>query len=275
MKTKTLITISLVLVSIVLLFGFKNDKIKGAASDYSFVPQGTCNINDSEFSFEGFWISQIEVSNSSYALFLSDLKQQAKETDLKMASVQNDKWKLIKYYEPYSDYYSTNPAWSDYPVVNISYEGALLYCKWLSSKLEDKAWEYRLPTKNEWIYAAKAGLEKAEYSWGGSYIRDDKGQMPGNFLKLGAENIHRGVNGFEIVNVKKTGGVIDASKSYNPNEWGLYNMSGNVAEMISQKGTAMGGSWNDPGYDIRIMSEKTYNEPSPMIGFRPVLARKK
>jgi formylglycine-generating enzyme required for sulfatase activity len=275
MKTKMLISISLVFFSFVLLSGFKNDKIKGAASDYSYIPQGSCSINDSAFSFDGFWISQIEVTNSSYALFLTDLKLKGNEADLKIASVQNDKWKLINYGEPYSDFYSTHKAYVDYPVVNLTYEGALLYCKWLTSKLEDKNWEYRLPTKKEWIYAAKGGLEKAEYSWGGPYLRDAKGQMLGNFLKVGEENIHRGVTGFEIINAKKLGGIINASKSYNPNEWGLYNMCGNVAEMTREKGTALGGSWNDTGYDVRIMSEKSYNEPSPIIGFRPVLVRKK
>jgi formylglycine-generating enzyme required for sulfatase activity len=275
MKTKILIVISLVFVSFVLLSGFKDDKIKGASSDYYYIPQGSCAINDSVFSYNGFWISQIEVTNSSYALFLADIKQQDNDTDLKIASVQYDKWKLINYGEPYSQLYATHKAYIDYPVVNITYEGALLYCKWLTSKLEDKSWEYRLPTRKEWIYAAKGGIEKVEYSWGSPYMYDSKGQILGNFLKVGEENIHQGVNGFEIINTKKLGGVINVSKSYKPNEWGLYNMCGNVAEMIQDKGTALGGSWNDTGYDIRIMSEKSYNEPSPMIGFRPVLVRKK
>ncbi len=285
MKTKTLITISLVFVSFVLLSGFKDDKIKGAASGYSYIPQGSCTINDSAFSFNSFWISQIEVTNFSYALFLADLKQQGNEVDLNTAFIQNDKWSKCEYPWLYvfAEYYHTNKSYSDYPVVNITYEGALLYCKWLTSKLEDKNWEYRLPTKREWIYAAKGGFEKTEYAWGGSYLRDEKGQAMCNYLKIGDEKIHQGTNGFEIkylskiemIKSNKSGGVIEPSKSYTPNEWGLFNVCGNVAEMVNDKGIAMGGDWNSTGYDVRITSEQKYSEPSPMIGFRPVLVRKK
>lgn len=274
MKTKILITLAFVAISFVVFTGFNNDQIKGSASDYSYIPQGNCTINDSAVSFDSFWISQFEVTNSSYDLFLSDLKQQGKESDLKIASIQNENWKLLSDGESYSTFYSSHKSYAGYPVVNVTYEGALLYCKWLTSKLEDKNWEYRLPTKKEWIYAAKGGLEKAEYSWGGLYLRGSKGQFLGNFLNVGEENIHHGVNGFEIVNSHKYSGQINTSKSYNPNGWGLYNMCGNVAEMTKVKSLALGGSWNDSGYDIRITSEKIYTAPSPMIGFRPVLVRK-
>lgn len=64
------------------------------------------------------------------------------------------------------------------------------------------------------------------------------------------------------------------SQSFYPNDWGLYNMSGNVAEMISEKGIAMGGSWHDTGYDVRTESAQSYTDASPLIGFRPVLVKK-
>lgn len=285
MKTKMLITISLVFISFILLSGFKNDKIKGAASNYSYIPQGSCIINDSAFSFDGFWISQIEVTNALYAIFLADLKQQDNEADLSIAVVQNDKWSKCEYpwLGVFSEYYHSHKSYADYPVVNITYDGALLYCKWLTSKLEDKNLEYRLPTKREWIYAAKGGFEKTEYAWGGSYLRDKKGDPMCNFLKVGDERVHKGEFGFiimylsklEMINSNESGGVISPSSSFAPNGWGLFNVCGNVAEIIQEKGLAMGGSWNDTGYDVRIMSEKKYIEPSPMIGFRPVLVRKK
>ena len=51
--------------------------------------------------------------------------------------------------------------------------------------------------------------------------------------------------------------------SHHPNGFGLFNMSGNVAEMVAERGIAYGGSYLDPGYDIRIDSEKPYDGPSP------------
>jgi hypothetical protein len=45
-------------------------------------------------------------------------------------------------------------------------------------------------------------------------------------------------------------------------------MSGNVAEMLNEKGIAKGGSYNSPGYDVRIESKMNYNDASPEVGFR-------
>ena len=67
----------------------------------------------------------------------------------------------------------------------------------------------------------------------------------------------------------------DRAKSHRPNNYGLYNMSGNVAEMVYERGIAYGGSYLDPGYDIRIDSEKPYDAPSPLIGFRVIAVRKR
>ena len=65
------------------------------------------------------------------------------------------------------------------------------------------------------------------------------------------------------------------AKSLYPNPYGLYNMSGNMAEMVYERGVAYGGSYRDPGYDIRIDSEKPYDAPSPLIGFRVIAVKKK
>ena len=50
--------------------------------------------------------------------------------------------------------------------------------------------------------------------------------------------------------------------------------SGNVAEMVAERGIAYGGSFLAPGYDIRIDSEKPYDAPSPLIGFRVIAVKK-
>ena len=62
--------------------------------------------------------------------------------------------------------------------------------------------------------------------------------------------------------------------SNHPNNLGLYNMCGNVAEMVAERGVAFGGSFLDPGYDIRIDSETRYDAPSPKVGFRVIAVRK-
>lgn len=63
-------------------------------------------------------------------------------------------------------------------------------------------------------------------------------------------------------------------KSFYPNDYGLYNMCGNAAEMINESGIAMGGSWNDYGGDVHIKSEAVYETASSTIGFRPIIIAK-
>ena len=65
------------------------------------------------------------------------------------------------------------------------------------------------------------------------------------------------------------------AKGHYPNEFGLYNVCGNVAEMVDERGIAYGGSFLDPGYDIRIDSETHYDAPSPKVGFRVIAVKKK
>jgi formylglycine-generating enzyme required for sulfatase activity len=55
---------------------------------------------------------------------------------------------------------------------------------------------------------------------------------------------------------------------YFPNDIGLYDIVGNVAEMIDEKGKALGGSWNDKPENSTIRSVKSYKRPNDTIGFR-------
>jgi formylglycine-generating enzyme required for sulfatase activity len=76
-----------------------------------------------------------------------------------------------------------------------------------------------------------------------------------------------GVAGFNNDNADITAPV----KSYEPNTFGLYNMSGNVAEMLFEKGKTKGGSWLDSAEAMKIASNgkfAQYSQPCPAIGFR-------
>jgi hypothetical protein len=56
--------------------------------------------------------------------------------------------------------------------------------------------------------------------------------------------------------------------SYFPNNIGLYDVIGNVAEMIADKGKACGGSWDELPSESTIHSVKDYAHPDATIGFR-------
>jgi formylglycine-generating enzyme required for sulfatase activity len=168
-------------------------------------------------------------------------------------------------------YYHAHPAYQDYPVVNVSYEGTLLYCEWLTTqyntypKRKFNKVQFRLPTEQEWIKAAQGGNASAVYPWEGDQLKNKKGMYRCNFIRAAEDTM--GVAGFNNDNADITAPV----KSYEPNTFGLYNMSGNVAEMLFEKGKTKGGSWLDSAEAMKIASNgkfAQYSQPCPAIGFR-------
>lgn len=131
------------------------------------------------------------------------------------------------YNEPYARNYFWHPAFDDYPVVGIDWHTANAFCYWRTmlwnkamseSKDGQNTETYRLPFEHEWEYAARGGKDRAMYPWGGPYIRNAKGCLLANF-KPGRGNYPED-GGFYTVR----------ADAYFPNDYGLYNMAGNVAE---------------------------------------------
>lgn len=133
------------------------------------------------------------------------------------------------YNEPMTRNYFSHPAFDDYPTVGVNWVQAKAFCAWRTKFWEDYTNEngetmgevFRLPFEHEWEYASRGGMENAPYPWGGPYTRNGKGCLLANF-KPG-----RG-------NYPEDGGLYTVrADSYHPNDFGLYNMSGNVAEWTS------------------------------------------
>lgn len=267
-------------------------KIEG----FVFVPSGSFKSESTYYSVHSLFMSDHEVTNREYLEFMHSLAIQNRAAELKAAMPDTAGWNLSgTYLNPYVNYYLRHPAYADYPVVNISAEGANLYCIWLGEKLSaqyenERFKAMRLPTVHEWMYAATGGLENAVYSWGTPYVRNGSGEIQGNFLVLGDESITYTDSNYQLVpgansygiagNLSDYADVTAPSKSYKPNAYGLYNMSGNVAELVQNfiphdssitinNFAAMGGSWRSPGYDVRITSKSSFTKANPTVGFRP------
>ena len=129
------------------------------------------------------------------------------------------------YNEPMTRNYFWHPAFDDYPVVGLDWKQARAFCHWRTKlwnsfrgEAEPNTEEFRLPTESEWEYAARGGRDMAPYPWGGYYIRNAKGCLLANF-KPGRGNYPEDGGQYTV-----------KADAYFANDYGLYNMSGNVAE---------------------------------------------
>jgi formylglycine-generating enzyme required for sulfatase activity len=250
----------------------------------NYIPSGSTTILDKDVSIQAFYMSSGEITNLQYAEFLHDLKKKGEIKKWEIAKVDSTGWRMsLGSNETYTKYYFRHPAYHGYPVVNISKEGAELYCEWLTSKYDSLSNGelnviFRLPTRTEWIYAANGGDENSKYAWGNGGLRNENGLIQANHVQLGSENIHynKSEKRYEIkfntvASAPNDGADVTAPTiSYWPNPYGLYNMNGNVSEMVSDGHFAVGGDWSLPGYDVRNESIKAFNAAHPTVGFRIV-----
>lgn len=203
------------------------------------------------------------------------------------------------YNEPMAKQYYSHPAFGNYPVVGVNWKQATAFCEWrthylnsfLVSKHRSTETPFRLPTEAQWEYAARGGRSQSPYPWGGPYLRNRKGCLLANF-KPGRGNYPED-GGFYTVR----------ADAYWPNDFGLYNMAGNVSEWTSslyyegaynfqhdmnpdirynakdqdpprmKRKVIRGGSWKDVGYFLQT-STRAYeyqDTAKAYIGFRCVI----
>ena len=139
----------------------------------------------------------------------------------------------------------------NHPVVGVSWNDAQEYMKWLSKKTGRK---YRLPTEAEWEYAVKSGGKKVRYAWGNGepYI---KGKKAANIADESAKKKFGWMGSWEGYD----DGYVYTSLvgNFEPNELGLYDMTGNVWEWCSD--------WYSSDYYKKSQSQ-SHNPEGPSSG---------
>ncbi|MCK9484375.1 MAG: SUMF1/EgtB/PvdO family nonheme iron enzyme [Candidatus Marinimicrobia bacterium] len=140
----------------------------------------------------------------------------------------------------------------NHPVIHVSWNDAVAYCEWLSRKIGKM---YRLPTEAEWEYTARSGGKNYKYSWGNF---DPEGRKGGNIRD---ESAKRALGWSGIWDGYDDGYVYTAPVgSFEPNELGLYDITGNVWE------------WCQDWYDSKYYQNSTQNNPAgPSSGTYRVL----
>jgi formylglycine-generating enzyme required for sulfatase activity len=101
----------------------------------------------------------------------------------------------------------------DHPVVHVAYKDALAFAKWARKDL---------PTEAEWEFAARGGLDRAQFAWGDEFTPG--GRHMANTWQGIFPYENRATDGFE-----RTSPV----RAFPPNGYGLYDMIGNVWEWTS------------------------------------------
>ena len=196
------------------------------------------------------------------------------------------------YNDPMHQDYFSHQSYGEYPVVGVTWGQANAFCNWRTKKKNTYQKskknvtlvpDFRLPTEAEWEYAARGGLEFATYPWGSGSTTSDRGCFLANFKPV------RG-------NYAVDGALYTMeAKSYNANDYGLYNMAGNVSEWTNtaynlssyymastmnpnvedrknKRKIIRGGSWKDVAYYLEVASrDYEYADTArSFIGFRTV-----
>ena len=245
-----------------------------------------------------------DVSQFEFEYSYMDIQQAAKNKDIARSDVIKiealpiypDTTVWIRdfeysYNEPMHNDYFWHQAYGNYPVVGISHQQAQAFCQWRTllkntykkSKDQEFVNGFRLPSEAEWEYAARGGLEGATYPWGGPYTKNDRGCFMANFKPL------RGNYAADQALY-----TVEAD-AYEPNDYNLYNMSGNVSEWVmssyeessyeysssinpnvndadNQRKVVRGGSWKDVAYFLQVSSRdyEYADSARSYIGFRTV-----
>ena len=196
------------------------------------------------------------------------------------------------YNEPMHNDYFWHEAYGDYPVVGVSWQQAKAFCQWRTLKKNSYQKSkkgaafvnsFRLPSEAEWEYAARGGLQGATYPWGGYYAYNDRGCFLANFKPMRGDYA-----------ADQALYTVEA-KSYEPNDYDLYNMAGNVSEWVhssydpasyeysstinptvndpdNMRKVVRGGSWKDVAYFLQVSSRdyEYADSARSYIGFRTV-----
>jgi formylglycine-generating enzyme required for sulfatase activity len=213
-----------------------------------------------------FWMGRVELSNEQYARF--DPKHDSRI----------ERGDFLQFEVIERGYPANSPK---QPVVRVSWNAAVAFCRWLSEKTGEKC---GLPTEAQWEYACRAGT--ATPLWFGDLTSDfaKSANLADHTLRVmptfGWGLPSGGVPPWRpaIDSINDGFRVSAPVGSFAPNAWGLCDMAGNVWEWTtgdfnSDRKAVRGGSWSDRPAQATSASRLGYRpwQPAYHVGFRVMI----
>ncbi len=244
--------------------------IEGGRSILGSFEEDVYNLHDNlerTVTVASFYMDETEVANIHWLEYLYYVKLDSSTEFYESALPDTMVWaRDLAYNDPYVDHYFRYPGFRYFPVVGVSWRQAVDYCGWRTAVVNRKLAEesgleevpaetpggripletgvvlpdYRLPSEAEWEYAAQAligtqWLDENQthariYPWDGHSLRNPYGKKMGSFLA----NFKRGRGDYAGIAGKLNDGAMITTYIYEypPNDFGLYNMAGNVNEWV-------------------------------------------
>ncbi|WP_109832434.1 gliding motility lipoprotein GldJ [Reichenbachiella versicolor] len=246
--------------------------IEGGRTILGSFEEDIMNSNDNierTVTVASFYMDETEVANIHWLEYLHYVKLDSSDEFYQSALPDTTVWsKDLAYNDPYVDHYLRYPGFRYFPVVGVNWLQAQDFCRWRSDVVNDRLYkesdfyqeagaegldgdkpqlesgvvlpDYRLPSEAEWEYAAQALIgtqwldenqtHRRLYPWDGHALRNPYGKKLGTFLA----NFKRGRGDYAGIAGKLNDGAMITTYIYEypPNDFGLYNMAGNVNEWV-------------------------------------------